>query len=229
MRGGAATAEMDQQPSAPPPRRVEKKEATRQHLIAATIDCIAASGFADTTLSKVSARAKVSRGLVNFHFDSKEKLLVETLRHLTKEYLDFWRKAVEQPQFTSAQRLRALIEADFHPQICNRKKIAVWYAFWGEAKSRPIYTQVSAKADIAYAQMLERLCRELVEEGDYEVDPHLAARGLRSLIDGQWQDLLMSPATFNREEGKRLCLGFAAMLFPKHFEEQPIRRSAAPA
>ncbi len=202
----------------PPVRRVEKKEATRQQLIAATIDCIAADGFADTTLSKVSAKAKVSRGLVNFHFKSKEHLLVETLRHLTEEYLTFWRKAVAQPDYAPAQRMRALIEADFHPQVCNRKKIAVWYAFWGEAKSRPVYTEVSAKADNAYAKMLENLCRELVEEGAYEVDPEIAARGLRSLIDGQWLDLLLSPSSFDRTEAKRLCLTFAATLFPKHFE-----------
>ena len=206
------------QQSAGPVRRVEKKEATRQHLIAATIDCIAASGFADTTLSKVSAKAEVSRGLVNFHFESKEQLLVETLRHLTEEYLAFWRKAVAQPDVTPAERLRALIEADFHPQVCNRKKIAVWYAFWGEARSRPVYTQVSAKADVAYAQTLENICREIVAEGGYAFDPKMAAKGLRSLIDGQWQDLLMSPSTFDRNEAKQLCLRFAAAIFPKHFE-----------
>jgi len=206
------------QPTAGPIRRVEKKEATRQHLIAATIDCIASSGFSDTTLSKVSAKAEVSRGLVNFHFESKEQLLVETLRHLTEEYLAFWRKAVAQPAFTPAQRLRALIEADFHPQVCNRKKIAVWYAFWGEARSRPVYTQVSAKADVAYGQMLETLCREIVSEGGYQISPRMAAKGLRSLIDGQWQDLLMSPATFDRNEAKQLCLTFAAAIFPKHFD-----------
>jgi TetR/AcrR family transcriptional repressor of bet genes len=209
---------MAQQQTTSPPRRVEKKEATRQQLIAATIDCIAASGFADTTLSKVSARAKVSRGLVNFHFASKEQLLVETLKHLTEEYLVLWRKAVAKPDFAPAQRLRALIEAEFHPQVCNRKNLAVWYAFWGEAKSRPVYMKVSAKADSAYAQMLENLCRELVTEGGYDVSPSMVARGLRSLIDGQWQDMLLSHATFDREEAKKLCYMFAAAFFPDHFE-----------
>ncbi|MBB3064115.1 MULTISPECIES: TetR family transcriptional regulator C-terminal domain-containing protein [Limibacillus] len=207
-----------------PTRRAERKEATRQQLIAATIDCIAASGFAETTLSKVSERAKVSRGLVNFHFESKDQLLIETLRHLTQEYLTFWRRAVEKPEYSPAQRLVALIQADFHPQVCNRKKIAVWYAFWGEAKSRPIYMAISAKADGAFAQMLESLCTQIVLEGKYDVDPDLAARGLRSLIDGQWLELLLSPASFDRERSKRLCRLFAHQLFPKHID----RPSAEP-
>jgi TetR/AcrR family transcriptional repressor of bet genes len=208
--------------SAAPTRRAERKEATRQHLIAATIDCIAASGFAETTLSKVSERAKVSRGLVNFHFESKDQLLIETLRHLTAEYLNFWKRAVERPEYTPAQRLFALIQADFHPQVCNRKKIAVWYAFWGEAKSRPIYTQISAKADDSFAHMLNRVCTDIVAEGGYDLDPDLTARGLRSLIDGQWLELLLSPASFDRERSKRICLLFAHRLFPKHFDAPPV-------
>lgn len=205
-------------PGTAPTRRAERKEATRQQLIAATIDCIAASGFAETTLSKVSERAKVSRGLVNFHFESKDQLLIETLRHLTQEYLTFWRKAVEKPEFSPAQRLVALIQADFHPQVCNRKKIAVWYAFWGEAKSRPIYMAISAKADGAFAQMLESLCSQIVADGKYNVDPDLAARGLRSLIDGQWLELLLSPTSFDRERSKHICRLFAHQLFPQHIE-----------
>ena len=52
----------------PPKTRVEKREKTRRDLISATLDSIATKGFAETTLEKVSKRAGVSRGLVNFHF-----------------------------------------------------------------------------------------------------------------------------------------------------------------
>jgi len=202
--------------AAAPVTRLEKKEATRQHLIAATVEVIAADGFADMTLSKVSQRAQVSRGLVNFHFTSKEQLLVETLRQLTEEYRATWSKAIAKPEH-ARDKLLALLRADFSPKVCNRKKIAVWYAFWGEAKSRPTYLDVCAKADGAFAEAVEDLCREVAREGDYAVDAALAARGLRCMTDGLWLELLMAPQQFRRDVAMRTCLQYLAQLFPKHF------------
>lgn len=204
--------------TAQPLKRAEKKEVTRQQLIAATVDSIAASGFAETTLHKVSARAQVSRSLVNFHFDSKEQLLVATLRHLTEEYRAFWMKAISRPGLGAAGKLNAIVDADFHPQVCNRKKIAVWYAFWGESKSRPTYMEVCARADNEFARAMEELTAAVVAEGGYAVDPATAAKGLRCMIDGLWLELLLAPATFERETAKRTCRTYLASLFPKHFE-----------
>ena len=210
-----------------PQRRAERKELTRQALINATIDQIAASGFAETTLAKVSRRASVSRGLVNFHFASKDQLLVETLRFLTVEYLQFWQKALTKTGLDAAGRLVALIEADFHPQVCNRKKIAVWYAFWGEARSRPTYMEVCAAADREYIAAVNGLCREIAEQGGYRISSVAVSRGLRAMIDGLWLELLLSPQNFDRTAAKRTCLLHLALAFPKHFSGIEVSVDAA--
>ena len=212
---------------APVPRvtRIVKKEATRLQLIGATIDVIAANGFADLTLSKVSDKAKVSRGLVNFHFTSKEQLLVETLRHLTSEYRNTWRKAYESKN-SPAERLAKIVETDFHPKICNTKTISVWYAFWGEAKSRPVYREVSDRADDEFARIIENLCREIITDGNYDIDPILAAKGLRSMIDGLWLELLLSPQTFNRNLAISTCMEYLSRYFPLHFVSSHIQSTA---
>lgn len=201
--------------------RGEKKEATRQQLLDATIEAIAVGGFADLTLAKVSQRAKVSRGLVNFHFESKEKLLVETLQHLTNEYHGFWRKAVAR-QSDPAAKLLAVIAGDFHPKVCNRKKIAVFYAFWGEARSRPLYRDVSAKSDSEFAYYLEECCAEIAAEYDDPIDPVFVAKGLRCMIDGLWFELLMTPDQFDRDVSKRLCTQYLARAFPRHFTGEDL-------
>jgi AcrR family transcriptional regulator len=61
-----------------PLQRKISRDARRQQLIAATMRVLARKGFAQTTLSDVAAEAGVSHGLVNFHFESKEKLLTAT-------------------------------------------------------------------------------------------------------------------------------------------------------
>ena len=69
------------------------KALRREQLINATIDSLALRGYAATTLADVADGAGLSRGIVNFHFESKEKLLVETLQFLSDEYSANWREA----------------------------------------------------------------------------------------------------------------------------------------
>lgn len=46
---------------------------------------LASDGFAGTTIAKVAAEARVSRGLLHYYFDSKEDLLARMLRRSTEE------------------------------------------------------------------------------------------------------------------------------------------------
>lgn len=204
--------------------RLRKKDATRQQLINATVDAIAVSGFADLTLSEVSRRAAVSRGLVNFHFASKDQMLVETLAFLTNEYLQSWQRAVEKAGGGPAGKLLALVRNDFHPKVCNRKKIAVWSAFRGEAKSRPTYVDVCTKADDAFDRALELLCAGIVADGGYPHDPRRVATGLRALIEGLWLEFLMSPQGLTREEALAVTGSFLTALFPRHFNQLDFAR-----
>jgi TetR/AcrR family transcriptional regulator, transcriptional repressor of bet genes len=207
--------------------RLKKKDATRQQLINATVDAIAVGGFADLTLSEVSRRAAVSRGLVNFHFDSKDQLLVETLAFLTNEYLQSWQRAVDRAGAGPAARLLALVRNDFHTKVCNRKKIAVWFAFRGEAKSRPTYIDVCTKADDAFDRALTALCAGIVEEGAYAMDAGAAATGLRAMIEGLWLEFLMSPQGLTREEALAITGTFLTALFPRHFKASDFQRLAS--
>ncbi|KZD12009.1 TetR family transcriptional regulator C-terminal domain-containing protein [Oceanibaculum pacificum] len=212
----------------PGTQRAAAKEATRLKLIEATIDSIARSGFADTTLAKVSEGAGLSRGIVNFHFTSKDALLVETLTHLADEYTGFWRAAVAEAGADPAARLTAIVDAEFHPTVCNRKKIAVWYAFWGEARSRPTYLAVCERQDSEHLEAIRAICRELVETGGYaDIDAEDAANGLMALADGLWLDQLLTPAHFDRAAARRVCLLFLAGVFPRHFTAKRGAASAA--
>lgn len=203
-----------------PTNRVERREETRRQLIAATVDSIATKGFAETTLAKVSKLAGVSRGLVNFHFVSKEKLLNETLEQLEEEYAESWKKALEEADKDPVSQLVALIESDFHPRVCTRKKVAVWYAFLGEARSRPTYTTVCQSWDRRFSEVMQRCCKDVAEYGGYtDIDYRIVARGLGALIDSLWRDLMLSPKDFSRDNSKTICFRYLANVFPRHFDK----------
>lgn len=200
------------------------REMRREQLIRSTIESIARRGFAETTLANVADGAGLSRGIVNFHFDTKEALLEDTLRYLANEYRAAWQRALARAGPAPAQRLHALLMADFEPAVCNRKKIAVWFAFWGESKSRPTYLRHCGAWDQEYIDVLAGLCAAIIEEGAYRgVQARLAATGIAALTDGLWLDLLLDPASFSRDTAREICMTFVAGLFPRHFGGQDVK------
>ena len=198
--------------------RHEIKEFRRIQLIEATIDTVARRGFTDLTLGDVADAAKLSRGIVNFYFRSKEELLVETLRYMTGEYEKGWREALTHAGSDPVARLRVMIDGDFGPQTASRKRVAVWYAFWGEARWRPEYLRICQDVAVQYRQETRALITAIVDAGGHrDVDTDLVARGLNALIDGLWLDLLIDPRDVDRNVAKRCCYDYLAAHFPTEF------------
>ena len=149
-------------------RRTESREVRRRQLIEATIDSIAERGFSETTLATVTKGAKLSHGIVNFHFNNKETLFVETLGFLAQEHYDHWHGAMEAAGPDPSRQLAAMIKTDFERTIASPKKLAVWFAFWGQAKYRPAYLDIHNRYDKQRSGEFRRLCGLIVEDGGYD-------------------------------------------------------------
>ena len=68
-------------------QRSENKKNSNLRLISSTIKNLSKKGINDLTMNDVSQGAGLSQGIVNFHFKSKELLLIETLKFISNEYL----------------------------------------------------------------------------------------------------------------------------------------------
>jgi TetR/AcrR family transcriptional repressor of bet genes len=204
---------------AKPPRKAAK-DVRRLQLIEATIDSLAKRGYAETTMADVADGAGLSRGIVNFHFESKEKLLIATLQHMSDEYAGHWRATLDKAGSKPAEQLRALVAADFDRSICTKRKLAAWCAFWGEAKSRPTYQALCGARDETYQQLFVDLCRELKTEGGYDYEPAEIALALSSTLEGLWLRLMMGTENVTRETALRCALEFLSSVFPKHYPRQ---------
>ncbi len=60
----------------------DRSRATRQRLLAATIDCLADMGWAAATVAVVAERAGVSRGAAQHHFPTREDLITAALEYM---------------------------------------------------------------------------------------------------------------------------------------------------
>jgi len=60
---------------------MEDRPNTRQRILEAAGEIFADSGFRQTTVRQISARAGVNVAAINYHFQSKDNLYLETLRY----------------------------------------------------------------------------------------------------------------------------------------------------
>lgn len=193
------------------------REQRRAQLIEATIRTLAARGYSRTTLTEVARTAGLSHGLVLFHFETKEKLLGETLSYLAEEYRQNWLAALSGAGPAPAQQLSALIQADFHPAICQPARLAAWCSFWGEAQSRPLYQATCGEKDDAYNLTMEAICARLSDEGGYGRNPVLAARIIRLTTEGAWLDMMTMVTPYSRDEALATVRTAVSLCFPDHF------------
>jgi AcrR family transcriptional regulator len=197
--------------------RKASKDVRRQQLIEATIDVMARKGYAGTTMADVAKAAGLSSGIVNFHFDTKENLLVDTLKYLADEYRANWHAALNAAGLNPAEKLKALLWADFNPEICAPRKLAAWCAFWAEAQSRPTYLEHCGSNDEEYSAIVLDLCTKIIAAGRYHHDPRHIARGLDALLEGLWLDLMTMASPYSAEEAKLTIHTCLHAFFPRHY------------
>ncbi|MGH6931020.1 MAG: TetR family transcriptional regulator [Dongiaceae bacterium] len=209
-------------------RKRQDASADRTHaaILDAAITVIARHGLSATTVQLVAEAARVAPGTVILHFVRKEALLAAALEFVALEFEQARRQAIERASSDPVEAIKGLIEVSFDPKVSAPARIAVWYAFWGEAPARRVYQQVIGNLDNAYHADLERLFRELIECGGHRhLNPAAVAIGFAGLLDWHWQDVLSSGPDFDRVRAMAITQAYLVGIFPREFA---LTTSASP-
>ncbi len=208
---------------ASPPRKASR-EIRRQQLIEATIVALAEKGQARLKLQDVAETAGLSYGLCNFYFQTKEKLLNETLQFMSDEYRGNWKQALAAAGDAPAKQLNALIQADFNETVFTPSRVMAWSTYWGEAQSRPHYHQECSPGDMEYIRIVEGICGRLIAETGSPLKPERVARVIRVTMEGVWLDIITMSAPYSRLEALRTVYTCAMAFFPKSFDDKGLRK-----
>lgn len=191
----------------------------KQQIIDATFDCINQLGLSQTTLASIAGKAGVSQGIVVFHFQSKDALLEKALQHLSDEYGRCWQSAIAEASDDPVDQLKAMVNATFTPAICNRKKISVWYAFWGESRSRPKYQQLCGEQDRHFSDTLQSICERIELTHQAKLPSVTAALSIEGMIDGLWQNFLIGKPGFKRQQAIQAIDELIEIIYPGRLTE----------
>jgi len=198
--------------------RLENKKNSNLKLISSTIKNLSKKGINELTMQDISQGAGLSQGIVNFHFKSKELLLIETLKFISNEYLHAFQINISKVGNDPRKKIIGIIENDFSKKICTREKIAVWFTFFSEIKFKPAYHQICKERDLYYQSVTENIFADLIKKEKIKLSQKNISRAFQALIMGLWLDQLEDPDTFNRIQSKKICFEFIKSNFPKQFK-----------
>jgi TetR/AcrR family transcriptional repressor of bet genes len=188
--------------------RFERKlpDARRQALIEATIECLKRYGHDGLSIRRISAQAKVSIGLINHHFPTKDALVAEAYRYFNNELVGSLRQAVTDAHGAPREQLSAFFKASFSPPNLDSDVLAVWVVFWGMYRHSKDIQRVQSETYHGYVDLLRGMLADLEREsGELRFNLRLAAIGLTALIDGLWLEWCLDPDNFEPREAVQLC------------------------
>lgn len=197
----------------------------RKELIEATIAVIAAHGYHGTTVSRVAKAANVSAGLMNFHFESKDKLFEAVFEYMADEYQKVWDARVSAAKKDSWDVLQAMIATFFDREVFNSQRLPVWFAFWSDPDLRDKFRDAATAVERRYVQQLEFQLLYLLEEHAHR---DWAARNVTSalsaMLDGFWLQALLYPKRFNAKDAITNCTSFVYTVLAYHRQRRELRR-----
>ncbi|GGV36522.1 TetR family transcriptional regulator [Actinomadura cremea] len=104
----------------PSENRTFIEEARRAQIIECAIQTIASRGYSQASLSKIAKLAKISTGVISYHFGSKDELIKAVVAHVAKLAVDMMVPQITaQPTASEALRVYLTTNLEFmrlHPQ-----------------------------------------------------------------------------------------------------------------
>jgi len=178
------------------------EEIRRRQLIEATIASIHEIGFAESSLSRISARAGVSTGIVHHYFEDKAELLESTLRQLGTNLRRTVVRKLNAAR-TPTERLLAVIDGNIGTEQFTPEGVSAWLAFWAQVPTIPRLARIQ---HVVISRLHDNLVHALKLMG--RKDAEEIARVTEALIDGLWLRAALSADGPDSPRARRLVLDY---------------------
>jgi AcrR family transcriptional regulator len=162
--------------------QAQRSAATREALLDATIACLVEDGYANTTTSRVAARAGVSRGAHLHHFQTRNALVAAAMERLAERR--------ERDLLAAAERLPSgrerliqgldLLWAGYASPL-YQAALDLWTHARTDPELRERLAAVERGLDRQTLQVTRRLFADLAERPDFDHLVEMAAATMRGL------------------------------------------------
>jgi AcrR family transcriptional regulator len=168
---------------AEPAPATENNEPRRIEMLRAAAELICERGFGDTRIADVAKRAGVSSALVIYYFGTRDRLLVDALRHSEESgYEAMEQKLAEISPLR--ERLSLLIKWTCVPEADNEIPGAwgLWFDLWAQAFRHDEVKAGRVELDARWRAMIADAVKSAAP--DIDVDVRTFALEFSALLDG---------------------------------------------
>ncbi len=171
--------------------------ARRAQIVAAAIDTIAEVGYGRASLARIAQRVGISKGVIVYHFDSKEDLVREIMADVLSKARDYMVPRIAEAT-GGREKLRAYIESNIGFMAEHRNElIAIVEIARGardtrDAAGKRTFDPSSLEAGTA---ALAELLAGLQASGEVrrDFDPRVMAEAIRAAIDAVPRRMAANP------------------------------------
>jgi AcrR family transcriptional regulator len=182
---------------------VSPPQLRRRRILEAAAALFATQGFTKTRVEEISAKARVSKGLVYVHFPSKEALLEQVLSNAILESGSEAARAAARPGLTTAERIKVVLRSWI--EYANRHPIVQTLLAQDPGRLLPEELNHSDRLAADYAAAMERLLQHGIERGELRpgLDVEYAARAIWLVHSALNRELFVEhPASAKTDAGR---------------------------
>ena len=167
----------------------EALSAKEAHLVRSAYKMMGQKGMGGLSLQDVADEAGVSKAILPYYFESKENLILLTMRWVLARVAQRIREAIAEAEGAEA-KAKAMIDAIFVGPESNRRFYLVFFDFLGYAARNDKFADVGSTFHGICNGLYAEVVRLGQEEGVFNgTDAREAATVVRALVDGlftQW-------------------------------------------
>ncbi len=183
---------------------VEQMSDTQELILDAALACIARDGLDSTSLRDVAREADVSLGLLGYHFDDRQTLLVAAFELTTDRLLDQSLASLDGLS-DPAERAEAFVLGAFDEAFLEADYLALRLALWAIARTDGLIGETEETFYRRYRlKMIELLAAALPEATKQEVEDR--ATDIIVMQNGLWLDWARHGNRTDLERGLRRCV-----------------------
>ena len=186
--------------------RTFTETARRAQIVAAATDTIAELGYGQASLARIAETAGTSKGVILYHFGSKDELIRELIAGLVAKGVAYMSPRVE-AEPTGAGKLRAYIESNLAFMRENRHRLVALVEIALNARAadgRRLYDFSVQDAGVA---AIQQLLAHFQGTGEFRAgfDPHVMAMAIRAAINAVPAQLARDPALDTGHHARELA------------------------
>jgi AcrR family transcriptional regulator len=182
------------------------EKARRRQIVATAIEIIASRGLADASLAEIARQAGCSKGVISYHFGSKQELMDAILRRLLREPAAYIKIRVEAHE-TAEDRLMAYVEANFEFMQTHPNHYNALVDLWGSRFDDDGKNHFQTEAYEPSRHYLDNILRQGMKSGEFrELSGPTLAAVTQAVIDGVMLQWVIDPKSVDLQACKREIL-----------------------